>query len=563
MQTKTNKLGVIFSALIFASSWLGLYLYLLFYHNNWIIFWILVLSMIFSLFYQILFTHISRKLIYIEVIMLLFNIQLINLTYVETKVFILDTYKELTSTKHLLLTGHWNPSMYPLDTTPYPVIHILGATIHLISSLPLLDLTQIIGPFLYILLTIIYILLLKKKFKNDNAVLLASLALIFTFPYAMGANFGRQPIAILFFILFIYFIFNKNSLNNLSYALLSTILAIALIFAHHLTRVIVFIFLILYLFLWHIFKFKKFRIRENECSNENILINYYLMFFLIGIFAYFIYIGDPAVVPFIKRAILILLGEYFTLSNISLPIPVYRIIFLWGSFITIQIFIFIYIAYIYKYKENINFINIFNIVFTELIHPISKVSKTLLIPFTYYRALLFTSPFILMTWSQACFNPNIRKKYRAIFITLIFLYIILNIVGYFPYVYDKSLPTRYDQIEWRRYLSFQEINAVKFFDITVTGGRIYGDYYIYVARLYFNDKVNTILDPILFTKNYNKQKYIFWLIFRKDNKEVIFYQDMIKLFKVTDEIYLEYHIVLNVLYDNGYIEIFTNLDKAY
>lgn len=394
--------------------------------------------------------------------------------------------------------------------------------------------------------------MVKKILKNDNAVVLASLALIVTFPYAMNASFGRQPIAVFLFILFIYFIF-KNSLNNVSYSLLSIILAIALIFAHHLTRVIAFIFLAVYLLLWHIFKFK---ICKNEDRSGNILISY-LMFFLIGTFAYFIYFREP-VEPLIKRAIFILFGEYPTLSNISLPIPIYRVIFLWGSFVIIQIFIFIYI---YEYKENIRFIDIYNIIFTELIHLISKVSKILLIPFTYYRALLFTSPFILMTWSQACFNPNLRKKYRVIFIVLIFLYMILNMVGYFPYVYDKSLPPHYDHVEWRRYLSSQEITAVKFFNITV--GRIYGDYYIYVARLYFNDKINTILDPILFTKNYNKQKYIFWLMFRKDNKEVIFFQDMKELFKVSDEIYLEYHIVLNVLYNNGYIEIFSNLGKAY
>jgi len=540
----------------FIVSWLGLWIYLLFYHSNWIIFLILIFSAIFSLIYQIFFTSLSRIILYCEVFLLSLGIQLINPSYVTTKVFGLDTYKELTSTVQILRAGHWDSSLPPIGTTPYPVVHIFGATLNLVASVSILTIAQWTGLFLRSILLIFYFLLVRKLSGNDSVTLLASLALITTYPYAMNANFGRQAIAIFLFIFLLYLIFKENI--DTRYIVISILIAIALVFSHHLTRVIV----ILYLTLFLIVDSFLGRTRAlNSLVSAKSMVFYTGIILVVGTLAYFVYFKQITQYLLKRTLFLLLFGKLsVAVTETSLQIPIYRKIFLWGTFVSLQVFIFVFL-YSPNKTKGIKVLDLHNIIFTETIHVLSKLSKIVLIPFTYYRALLFTAPFILLTWSHAIFSNKLKNTtFKKIAGILLVAYIVFNVIGYPPYIYDKSLQPNYNHVEWRRYLNFQEISAVKSFDPQI--GEVIGDYYIYVARMYFDNKDNTIMNTKFFTEGYKSSQKLFWLYFRKSDLQAIFMQDMKKITKVSEKTYMAYHLFLNEVYNNGYVEVFSNLKST-
>ena len=80
--------------------------------------------------------------------------------------------------------------------------------------------------------------------------------------------------------------------------------------------------------------------------------------------------------------------------------------------------------------------------------------------------------------------------------------------------------------------------------------------------MYFNNKDNTIMNTRFFTGGYKSSQKLLWLYFRKSDLQAIFIQNMKKIVKVPEQTYITYHLSLNEVYNNGYVEVFSNLKST-
>jgi hypothetical protein len=544
---------------IFLVLWLLFLFYLFFDLSNAVTFWILALSCAVVLLLQIHYFNNKKeyRIIYLELILLFFALRLIPIMYAGmNNISGLDIYFELASTKNIIETGRWDPTFGAGGVTLYPSVHLVATFLQKITTVGLECIAQWIGVLSYVSILIFYFLIANMLFKNDKVTLLSSLGFVFTLPYVVNSAFGRNPLAMLLFFMLIYLLLKRCYTPNLRYSGILAIFLTSLIFAHHLTRFLLVIFLVsLFIMYKATYRWQRMTyLTEVELVKEAPLqtlkprIITFTLLAIIGILAYFVYLHEAQMESLLKILVMTLFGgeEPLTFAVTSPHLPLHSIIYYYGLMVVGLVFALI--VFINK-KANRNFFALFFIAFSGLIFVLSYISQSMHVPFSFYRASLFTWPFALMAVSYAIVNSKPKKLLSL----LIILFIVLNLAGYYPFMYDKSIEPDYSHGEFRICLTEQEKVATEQFDVE---GKVVGDHYIAMAFLYPKNKPVS-WDIQFFLEDYAKLSRYSWFYFRQEDKERIFIRGE-GFAKVSDDLYSKYEDTSQLLkvYNNGEVEIY-------
>lgn len=207
-----------------------------------------------------------------------------------------DVYFDLNSLKGILLNGfiRGNPE-YINGTSYFPIIHLLGAQLSLLTNLCPFDVAKWLPLLMGLLLPLILYLLFFTIFKDEKISLLSTLIYIaMQNNILLGSLFIRENIAMIFFITFIYLYFSDNSPKKV---ILSIIFITMITLSHHLTSFILIIFFIVHMLFTNLLYpncknfFSKYASPRREFE-----INALVLVFIIP-FAYWIYIAvQPLIV---------------------------------------------------------------------------------------------------------------------------------------------------------------------------------------------------------------------------------------------------------------------------
>lgn len=437
LMNKTTKISIAFFFIA-----LSLLLQYLIYIRNYIyissfFFWATVIIIFGCIFYQLFkveITNKSRNIMMLEVSLTACAFHLIyEIPYYGLRDT--DVYHDLNSMKGILLTGFIRGDPHYIDYASYfPIVHLLGAQLSLLTGLCPFDVAKWLPSFIGITFPIMLYLLFLVIFKNEKISLLSTLLYIcMQNNILLGALFIRENIAIMFLVLFIYLYFSIPSSKN---TLLALIFMISITLSHHLTSFILLIFFIIYMFITNfVYPYCKNLFSKNVSPERKFNKNILLLVCIVP-FSYWIFVAlQPLIVirTFLKGLVY---GDssltYAQVADIS-----------FSSILSIRG----YILYIGFYFFNI----IFGVILLYQLMPNIKKKIFEIYPFTIFHlfmgivgflflyfiptkvALLFPDRFLAYGWlfgfaPLAIFIDNLKNKrvYR-IGVLLLFLYLFYNI----------------------------------------------------------------------------------------------------------------------------------------
>jgi len=146
-----------------------------------------------------------------------------------------DAYFDLNSMKGILLSGHLTPTFTNI-TTFWPILHIMGSTLSLISNLNTLYVAKWFPSLYGIIVPVVYYLTIQKLYNDKKVALVSSLLFVSLHHYILfGSLFTRESIALVFtiFCIYLYFISKSQKKYSLSILFLATITL-----SHHFTSLI-------------------------------------------------------------------------------------------------------------------------------------------------------------------------------------------------------------------------------------------------------------------------------------------------------------------------------------
>ena len=161
-----------------------------------------------------------------------------------------DVYADMTSLKSILSSGFvLGDPQYTNTTGFYPMIHILGAQLSLITNIGLFSIVKWFPSLLSIAFIPLLYLFVRSVFKEEKIALLSALLFACLQPHILFSSlFIRQTIALVLMVGCIYFCFSaKSSAHPGTYYALSITCLAGTVFAHHLTAFMLALFLLIHL----------------------------------------------------------------------------------------------------------------------------------------------------------------------------------------------------------------------------------------------------------------------------------------------------------------------------
>lgn len=547
-------------SILFIISWVSLILYTVFDRSNYVYFWIIVIFNVIIILVQINYFKfkLESQIIYLELLLLSTAITLIYIMNLGSG-SPLDYYYDLANI-YTIYNSAWSPNVTVLGSSAdnYPFSHFLALILAQITNCDVstflnenfLNMIRLISLPINLIIVSLYILIGKSLFKNEKITLMSTLGFIFLYVFS-SLIFSRQEISTLLFFFIIFLIIAEKPKNPLI-AILIVLSTIGLMFSHPLAPMVLFIFLTYYyIFVMFIdkFRYNSFNLKLFTVNFEKIGSSYenirnkvspnLIILLLTFILAYFIYIGIWEQKQF-NYTLLILKGTLPTSPlGSGLATPIHWRIFLYGQALMGLIFGFLVLK---SRKTMENFYALFFLSFGVLLTAVSVVFYYFNIEFV--RFTIFSWPFILYAAAHAITHSNHSK----ILSVLMILFVICNMFGYFPSVYDKN-----QQIpgEWQQSVTEQQKMAV----LTIQpNGRVLSNHYFNMILLFRN--VNYVGDPELYFNGYKdpkkfKQKVDFFFV-SKEDFENIFIRGA-EMRTLTNETYNNYqnNSIMNRIYNNG------------
>ncbi|NJD54595.1 MAG: hypothetical protein FIB07_17255 [Candidatus Methanoperedens sp.] len=522
--------------------------------SNYFVFWSITLSAAILIILQINCTtdKSELKIIYAEIVVLFGSLQLISITNAGmNNLYWLDSSFELRATLNIIEAG-WNPDI--LGTVgPYPAIHFFGAILSQITGVELVNIARWMGLLMHGMALLFYLMFGRYIFKNNQVSLLSGLSFIFLFYYTIVTGFGRVPLSIALFFLILFLIFRNAEIPKIQFTGLVILSCFTLLFAHPLAPVVLAAFLIFYLVVYRLIWITKTFSLKSLCTVKKIQIDNirpksitFILLLLISIAAYFLFISNWSQ-NLLHSTVTIMSG-----SATGQPIgtgtstPLNWRIFLYGQGIMGLIFGFLILR---SQKAITNFYSVFLCVFSCFLIVWSFIAYSLKIEFL--RFTIFIWPFMLLAVSYAI----VSSKHHTKLSYLMIVFIIINISGYYPDVYNKSAEPRYSMGEWRQYTTVYEKISVSNFD---TFGNIIGNHYLNMAFLYLKGKTINI-DTQFYIDGFRKPNdYSFFYFEDIDRQRIYSREGGGQYFKVSNELYSEYQKTISLLkvYVNGNVEIY-------
>lgn len=534
-----------------------LIIYLFLDRSNAFVFWAIVLSSAVLLLFQIIWARVKSEvnIIYVEIIVLFICLQLITIAYAGlNNLFWLDSYYELIATRDIITEGNWASSISSMAGTvgSYPTIHILTAALSQISGAHIIDIARWMGLLTHTLALVFYLMLAEAIFRNKKVALLSGLGFIFLFYYVMTNGFGRMPLSMALFFLILFLVMRNASVPKAKVSILAILSLITLIFAHPFTSVVLVLFLAaIVLGYQFVHRWKASSSNLSTILNKLRLSSYkppittFVLLAVVAIGVHFLYISIWAQNLLYKIVSILFQTGTSQAIGIGAATPFYWRIFLYGQGVMSLIFAGLVFAN-KRSRENLPCLVLIS--FAGFLGILAFLSYYLRIDFI--RFTLFIWPFALMAVAYSIMN----SKHRNILSFLVIAFIIVNLSGYYPFVYDTSIEPRYSMGEWRRYLTEQEKLAVINFDAE---GEIVGNHYFNMAFLYYRNKqIHT--DGNYYIEGYSEPNIYSFFYFSQVDKERIFIRSMPVTLRVSEELYSNYQKSPSMLkiYGNGEVEIY-------
>lgn len=160
-----------------------------------------------------------------------------------------DAYGDMASAQGILSSGFvMGAPEHITGYSPWPMIHILGAELSLVTDIDLFAVVKWFPSFMGAALVLLLYLLVRKAFRDEKAALLSALSFVFLQQYMLfGSLFIRETIALVLMIccLHLYFSARASPHPAACYALSVMCLA-GTTFAHHFTSFTLALFLLVH-----------------------------------------------------------------------------------------------------------------------------------------------------------------------------------------------------------------------------------------------------------------------------------------------------------------------------
>jgi hypothetical protein len=160
-----------------------------------------------------------------------------------------DAYMDMASVKGILSSGFVRGDPQYLNGTSYfPVIHVLGAQLRLITNIALFSVVKWFPSFLDIVLILLLYLFIRRIFNKERIALLSVLLFASLQNHVLFSSlFIRETIALVLALCCVYLYFSaKSSPHPVAYYALSIMSLVGTVFAHHLTSFMLLIFLLIH-----------------------------------------------------------------------------------------------------------------------------------------------------------------------------------------------------------------------------------------------------------------------------------------------------------------------------
>lgn len=179
-------------------------------------------------------------------------------------------------------------------TISWPLMMVWNAEAHYITGVELFSMHKWV-PSLVAGGTLIFLLyiFLRKVFKNTQVALLAILLMV-TVPYFIfeGANFKSEVFALTIMLTGFYFLTRAEEGDRTKFALLSIVSLFGVMFSHHATPFLMFLFLVVYLVIIRVLNSLSSR-RQTPISKPTLTITtVFMLLAFVGVFSYWIYVNE-------------------------------------------------------------------------------------------------------------------------------------------------------------------------------------------------------------------------------------------------------------------------------
>ena len=249
LRLKTSTIGIFFAGSVLL---LG-YLLSIRYHFPLpvILFWIAIGMMLGTIVYQCLRIKLSSgyvRIVLLEIVATSIIFHLIyQIPYYGLRGW--DAYIDMASAQGILNSGFiLGDPEYINETSYWPIIHLLGTQLSLITNIEIFDIVKWLPSFLSIALVPLLYLLTRSVFKHQRVALLSTLLFVTLQHHILFSSlFVRETIALVLAVCCLYLYFSaEQSAQPRTYRTLSLICLMLVAVAHHLTSFMLLTFLFIH-----------------------------------------------------------------------------------------------------------------------------------------------------------------------------------------------------------------------------------------------------------------------------------------------------------------------------
>jgi len=534
---------------------MGFVFYLFKLGSNSVVFWGLAVAIAVVVCYQIRLSSVDGAFGYAfaEVVATFVLLQLTSIANAGShSIYWLDSYYEVRATD-IAITSGWDPNTGILGSVGgYPAVHFLTGTISQTIGASVFEVARWMGLLTYTAAFVFYLAFARRTFRDIDLVLYSGIAISFMFYFVMVTGLGRMPfsVAIFFMILFLFVCNLKKPCLNLIAT--SLVCLWALVLSHPMAPIVLGAFFINLLIL---IRFRRALANESVTSTGPMdsmprkmgasSVRIYTLLVLVITTAYVVNVSIWS--QDLLASTVSLLRGFTPVQEIGTgsSMPLHWRVFLYGQ----GVFGITLAAFVTRRPSEAHGFSI-NAMATFSFFVIAWMFVAYYLRIELIRFTIFIWPFLLLSG----FGAIRIAGYKRLIPVFVVSFVLINIAGYFPDTYDRSLlPSRG---EIYQYVSEQELVSVSSLNVS---GVVVSNHYIGMAFLYMAGKeVNS--NGIFFLEGYKHPgDTSYFYLDQRDRQWIFTREDTPGQYPfVSDELYRNYQQATYMLriYDNGEVEAY-------
>jgi hypothetical protein len=537
--------------LVFLAIWVALVAYFFLNDSDSALFWFLALCLSGSLLVQIWLAQSKRELrtVLFELIIAFVALQFAGIARAGPEsIFGLDTSYELNATQQYMNSG-WTPNQLFLGSVgSNPALQFLGAAFSFVLGSPVMTSSRWLGLVMYTVAFAFYILIGRLVFASEKPVLLSALAISFSFIFFGASGYGRTPLSILFFFMFLYVVVKNGRCPSARCTVLAVVMMVAMVLSHILPSMVMLVILCIFVLLP---KFMR-SVTKNLAPKDGEAIylfsaprvsGMFIVLFATVTFAYAIYFALWNQLEWLN-AIPILVGETGgNVLGIGMQTPIRWRVFMYG-----QVFLGLFLLYAILRSHRVKYDHrIAVLVFSSCVITagafLAYYLRIEFLRFTIFGWGLLLPPAAFVIW---------QGRFPRVGSLFVIAFIVINLAGCSPQQYDRTIESSAN--DWQPMVTHEERLAVLFCG---EFGPIVGDWYFNMASIDLG--VGLVYSDMDFYKaGYEEPSKYSYFLFDDQDRERVFLRDSSVPFWVTDELYSDYQVTKTMvrIYDSGPDEVY-------